>query len=86
MICTPIGKPVRERSIGAEVAGSPHILAGSAHTKHASRKGYALPSISRCRASWDCRKIRGHAAIAIAGWRSLAGGNLCPKPEPSVPL
>ena len=34
----------------------------------------------------DCRKIGGQAAIAIGGQGSLAGWNLCPKPEPSVPL
>jgi hypothetical protein len=46
MICTPIGRPLRARSIGAAVAGRPHVPAGSAHTKHASRYGCRLPSMS----------------------------------------
>jgi hypothetical protein len=32
MICIPIGKPRGVRSIGAAVEGSPHVVAGSAHT------------------------------------------------------
>ena len=34
----------------------------------------------------DCREIGGQAATAISGYGSLAAWNLCPKPEPSVPL
>jgi len=34
----------------------------------------------------DCLRSGGQAAIAACGWGSLAGWNLCPKPEPSVPL
>jgi hypothetical protein len=34
----------------------------------------------------DCRKFGGQAAIAACGCVSLAGWNLCPEPEPSVPL
>jgi hypothetical protein len=34
----------------------------------------------------DCLKGGGQAAIAACGSGSLAGWNLCPKPEPSVPL
>jgi transposase len=34
----------------------------------------------------DRRKFGGQAAIATCGCVSLAGWNLCPKPEPSVPL
>ena len=37
-------------------------------------------------AVWDCRKVGGQAAIAVGGYGSLAGWNLRPKPEPSVPL
>jgi hypothetical protein len=32
MIWAPIGSPFGERSIGATVAGSPEVLAGSAQT------------------------------------------------------
>jgi hypothetical protein len=34
----------------------------------------------------DRRKFGGQAATAACGYVSLAGWNLCPKPEPSVPL
>ncbi len=34
----------------------------------------------------DCRKIGGQVAIAMSGYGSLAGSNLCPEPEPSMPL
>jgi hypothetical protein len=34
----------------------------------------------------DHRKVGGQAAIAACGCVSLAKRNLCPKPEPSVPL
>jgi predicted transcriptional regulator len=33
----------------------------------------------------DCRKVWGHAAIAIGRDGSLADRNLCPKSEPRVP-
>jgi hypothetical protein len=33
MICTPIGRAVSVRAIGATVAGSPAVVAGPAHTK-----------------------------------------------------
>ena len=51
MICTPIGKPVSVRSIGATVAGRPGVVASSAHTIWASRYGYDRPSISMRRDS-----------------------------------
>jgi hypothetical protein len=34
----------------------------------------------------DCLRSGGQAAIAGGGYVSLVGWNLCPNPEPSVPL
>jgi hypothetical protein len=36
--------------------------------------------------AWQSQDWSGQAAIAACGCRSLAGENLCPNPEPSVPL
>jgi hypothetical protein len=35
---------------------------------------------------WDCLRNGGQAAAATCGSRSLAGWNLCPDLEPSLPL